>query len=660
MTNGPQTQPAGQAVVKTTAAGPAGSPAPDAATDLRAFLTQLVERACSLTGGLAGAIYLAASQGRAAGIAVSAPAAPTPNSNGSARAESLIDEAMLRRFERLGEQAASSGIGSAEELTISGRGALYDSRATHRVLAAPLIANGRSEGACLVLAPTTSPVPASEAITRMALAGAIFEVFLWRQHAMNEAVQKARLREAIELLDAAQQGADAASMAQIMCHELRRRFGCTRVSIGMIDPVGDRLRLIGVSGADNLDRRAPAITTIEAAMEECAAQDTEVVFPPPPEYESDPAQRRVTRAHEDLSRKFGPAAILSLPLRVEGDLAGVALLERDPADPFPTGAAALMRLVAEFIGPAVYTRRLADRKLLAVARDRALEIGSAIVGPRHTGAKLLGLLILIVLIGLAVIPIPDRTVAGGEVRAAAIRTIVPPFTGYLERVEVKSGDAVEQGAPLAVMDAGELRLQLAKAQAERETALTQRDEAQSKAELAKVRGFESQVKESDATIAAIEERIARSTLRAPIAGLVSRGDLDPFIGARVEPTQPLLEIVGRDLVVNVHIGERDIRRLLARQESDGAIRGEIAAKALPDRRVPIRIRHINAASEVVEGKNVYIAEAVIEAEPGQPAPDAGFLRPGMTGVVKLHDGVTTGLVSFLRPLIDELRLRFWW
>ncbi len=667
MTSGQTTQPAGPGVARSAAPGPAGSSrATGVSAELNTFLLALLEYQCSLVGALAGAIYLAGSQSRGAGIA--ATFVPRAGQNGTVagvRSEDLLSEAVLRRIERLGAQAAapapdSSPAALIEDLTLAPAG-LYENRASHRLIAAPLSAEGRTEGASVLVVPAGAAGPLTDAQTKIALTSARFETFLWRQHCMTEGTQKARLREALELLDAAQQGADARSMAAIMCHELQRRFGCTRVSIGLISSHGgDRLKLMAVSGADDLDRRGAAVEALEAAMEECAAQDIEVVYPPPVESQADPAQRRVTRSHQELSRKFGPSAMLSLPLRVEGDLAGVVLLEREAADPFPAGAAALMRLVAEFIGPAVWTRRLADRKVLAVARDRVLEIGQAMVGPRHTGAKLLGLLVLLVLIGLAAIPIPDRVSAVAQVKAQLSRTIVPPFVGYLKEVKVRAGDRVEAGQALAVMDDSELNLQLARYQADKETQSTQRDDAQSKGELSAVRALEAKIKQTEATIAETQSKLQRATIRSPIAGVVAKGELDPFIGARIDPSQPLLEVVGPERLITIQIPERDIGRAISRLESDHELTGHLVTKALPDRKIPLKITQINPAAEVVDGANVYLAEAAIVADDSgaSDAPSA-WLRPGMTGTAKLDDGYTTGLAAILRPVVDELRLRLW-
>jgi len=620
----------------------------------------LLDVQCRLSQALAGVIYLAGSSARRAGIVATAGGGKVKV--GPGKLEELLGEVMLRRLEKLGAEAVvvgARGVGNpavqehvCEELTLGG-GDMYELRSTHRAIAVPLMAQGRAEGATVVIVP--SLIAASEAALRIGLSGARFEAFLWRQQCLNEAGQKTKLREALELLDSAQQGTDAGTMASILCHELQRRFGCTRVSIGLVK--SDQIRLVAVSGADDLDRRGAAVVGIEAAMEECAGQDIEVLYPPPPETEHDPAERRVTRAHEELSRKFGPAAMVSLPLRVEGDLAGVVLMERESLSPFPVASLSLLRLVAEFIGPAVWTRRLADRGTFQVARDRTLEFGTMMVGPRHTGAKLLGLLVLAAVVLLAAVPIPDRVRAEAEIKPAVSRTIAAPFTGYLESVKVRPGDVVKAGDVLATMSDKELLLQLAKAQAGRESLVAQRDEAQGKSETSKVRSFEAQIQEFDADISRDKQLIEWCRILSPIDGVVSRGDLDPFLGAKVEPTQPLLEVAARERLVIVKITERDASRA-ALAFAAGGMEGSLVTKALPDRKVPVKLRQINPSAEVVDGANVYLGEA--ELSGADAAAESEWLRPGMTGTVKLRDGWTTGLSLIVRPIADEMRMRFWW
>ncbi len=626
--------------------------------DLRAFLRSLLQFQCALVEGAGGVIFLSTTRARRGGIACAyvVENEATDASPGQLPPEVFTDPSVLKRLERIGADAAESGAregaaGVIESVSIAATG-LYEAAATHRVLASPLIAEGRTEGAAIVLVPASLRSDPREALRRLALTSARFEAFLWRQQCLGEAHQRAMLRETLELLDVAQQGRDAEAMGALLCHELQRRFGCTRVSIGLIRR--DRLRLAALSGADEIDRKGPAVEALEAAMEECADQDIEIAYPPMPEAETEPGRRRVTRAHESLVSRFGPAVALSLPLRIEGDLVGVVLLERSVSDPFPPGSVPLLRLAAEFIGPSLWTRRLADRGIFAVARDRTIDLGAGLVGPRHTGLKLLGLLALIVLIALSLPVIPHRVRSNAETRAAELRSIAPPFVGYLESVSAKPGDRVEAGQTLARMGVADLELELKELEARRETTRTDRDDALAKGELAKVRAFTAQIEEAQARIDFILDRLARSTIVAPVTGTVSRGDLEAFVGARVEPGQLLFELVTQECVLDIEVDERDIGRVTTGQTGTLTLRGR------PGEPVPVAVTRINPTAHAIRGSNIYRVEASF------PSP-TDWIKPGMSGHARLEVRSPGGSVErisglglILRPIIDEVRLRLWW
>jgi multidrug efflux pump subunit AcrA (membrane-fusion protein) len=646
-----QTSTAGGMTGAASSPRAGGDPPPyDPRGELEKFLCSLLAFQCSLVDAAAAVVFLASSPARRGGV-VARYVAPGGDAVSS---DALADVSLLRRLERIGQETierAGSGalVGTTEAVAVAREG-LYEATATHRVLAVPLTADGRVEGASIVLVPFRGGMDAEEALERLALSAARFESFLWRQQCLAEAGQKAMLRETLELLDASQQGATVAAMGSLLCDELQRRFGCTRVSIGLAG--AGPIRLAAVSGVDELDRKGPAVEALEAAMEECADQDTEIVYPAPAT--TDPAQRRVTQAHESLARRFGPAAVLSLPLRVEGDLVGVATLERDEADPFPAAALPLLRLVAEFIGPSLWTRRLADRGLAAVARDRAVEVGQMLVGPRHTGAKLIGVLALLTLVAAALPVWPRRVSAGTEVKAAVARSIAAPFVGYLQSVNVKPGDAVEAGTLLARMDTADLELELAEVRSKRDSLRTELDDAMATGEMGKAAILGPQVREAEARMAFIRDHIAKADVRSPFAGRVSRGDLEAFVGARVEPTQMLFELVTDERVVTVQVDERDVRLV-----KPGQI-GMMTTKALPGETVPIVIERVNPSAQAVRGANVYLAEARILEAPA-------WLRPGQTGRAKLdvtgEDGSReriSAMSMVLGPLADELRLRLWW
>ncbi|MEQ9097241.1 MAG: GAF domain-containing protein [Phycisphaerales bacterium] len=632
------------------AAAGAGPGAPSAQEALSDYLEGLLDRLCALSRAQAGLAFIKPGQQRAGGLA--ALRAPS----GERLAEQLrADAQLLARLSKLADRAAdlAQQQGAAQALTESvtvGGGALYQPQATHRATAVPLVALGQAEGACVVLSPIHEQ-PAAMGERALLAAAEGFEGFLWSQRALAEAERTARLRETLEMLDAAQRGASARSMASLFCDELRRRFGCSRVSVGLVQ--GHDIRAIAISGADTIDRRNPAVEALEAAMDECADQDIEVVYPQGDDLA--PAERRVVRAHGELSRSFGPSSIVSLPLRVDGDLVGVAVLERDADDPFPTGSLGLLRLVAEFIGPAVWTRRLADRGILAVVRDRVLDLGSAIVGPRHTLAKLVGVLAILVFVVLAALPIPDRVSAQAETKAAGQRALTPPYQGYLAWVGVKPGDAVTAGQLLARMDTTEREATLAQLQAQYAAQRTQRESELSRGRMEQAQVLSERLRELEAQIGLLQYEIDKARITAPIDGRVAGSDLEPWLDAPIAPDTPLLRIVGDENVVVLRIPERDIAAAQRRLESAAdEPDGTFAPRARPEQRLPLRLVRVNPQAEAISGGNVYLVEAEIDGD------SPSWLKPGMTGRARLHDGWTTPLVRLARPLIDRAQMAWWW
>ena len=105
----------------------------------------------------------------------------------------LHDPATLNRLERLGaraiervdprENGGRRSVGLWEAATLGDRGGLYDSGATHVVLAAPLTAEGRIEGACVLLVPSAARIDPADALERLALTSPVRGVPVARQGA---------------------------------------------------------------------------------------------------------------------------------------------------------------------------------------------------------------------------------------------------------------------------------------------------------------------------------------------------------------------------------------------------------------------------------------------------------------------------------------------
>ena len=598
-----------------------------------AFLGDLVKRQCGLVQAVAGVIFLR----------------PTREQPTGSTVRHEVDSRFTitpRDYRRLSEVAARAARESKPILDhFSVATGLLSAEPEFRVIAAPLMLAGRPHGASVCIVPERPERELEESLKRLELSTLAFEAFLWRQQAFVEAESKIQLREALDLLDKSNQGHDTSEMAAMFCNELQRRFGCVRVSIGLINH--HALRVVAIGGSERLDKRSELAEALDAVMEECADQDTEIRFPQP--VEADVSERRVVRAHASLSERYGPCAVASFPLRIEEGLIGVVVMERDAADPFNDSTLRLLRLISEYIGPTVWTRRMADRGVLAVSRDRMIELSETLVGPRKTGAKVFGLIAMLVLAISLLVPVHDRAVGTARVQADQRREVSVPFPGRLDEVFVRPGDRVEAGiTPLFRLDTREAELQLQSALGEMHRLQTQADDARFRGKTSDAAQFDARVDAAQADIDLYQYQLDQGTVIAPISGVVTQGDLEDRLGEAMQPGRPLMEIAQLDSITAVAlIPESGIARVAIGQM------GTLAVTARPSDKIEFRVTRITPASEVFDQRNVYRVEVELINTPD-------WLRPGMEGQTMIWSDRTNLFTIYTRPLFDALRLRFWW
>jgi len=156
-----------------------------------------------------------------------------------------------------------------------------------------------------------------------------------------------RLQQAMEALSAVNRQERFTSAAMAFCNEIASQWQCERVSIGFLK--GRYVKLKAMSHTEDFSRKMQVIQDIESAMEECLDQDIEILSPAPGE------STYVSRAAEKLSKRHGPLAVLSLPLRRDGQVTAVLTLERPAEKEFGLGEIETIRLACELC-----TARLVD------------------------------------------------------------------------------------------------------------------------------------------------------------------------------------------------------------------------------------------------------------------------------------------------------------
>jgi hypothetical protein len=80
--------------------------------------------------------------------------------------------------------------------------------------------------------------------------------------------------------------------------------------------------------------------------------------------------------------------------------------------------------------------------------------------------------------------------------------------------------------------------------------------------------------------------------------------------------------------------------------------GLFAGFARPNQQVAFHVDRVLESAQVVDGRNVILAEADVE-------PQAEWLRPGMEGVARVQIGSRRIWWVALHRAMDYLRLNFW-
>ncbi|MDX2114694.1 MAG: HlyD family efflux transporter periplasmic adaptor subunit [Planctomycetota bacterium] len=511
------------------------------------------------------------------------------------------------------------------------------------IVVVPLPARQPDVGRHAALYFIKGPPPDTARVRTLGLLADALEAHVLLEQNLRLAAGEALLRSVLEVASSLSDHERFFAASLALVNALAPAWSCTRASLGIVK--GRRVTLAAISHTDRLIRTTRLAQDLEAAMEECADQDIEVLFPAPPD------EPVIARAAAELAANHASTSVLSVPLRTPRRVVGVLTLERAPGDPrttFDDSDLRAARLLAEFIAPRIVSLHRHGRwfapRLAADLRDAA----ALILGPRHTAAKLAALAALAAALTLAFAPATLHVDAPFRLEADQKRVIPAPFDGYLLDAAVEPGDVITQaGAPLARLDDAELRLELAAARArldaaDREAAIALRQRDQADAQVARARAQQAR-----AQIQLLEHRIERAVLRAPEPGVVLAGELARKRGAPVRAGEPLLEIAPLDaLRADMFIPESRIADLQQGQT------GSLALAAYPQQSIAFTVEKLDPAAQIRAGRTVVRAQLRLHQLPE-------FARPGMEGVARVDAGERTLGTIIFRPVIDWLRMTLW-
>jgi RND family efflux transporter MFP subunit len=505
-------------------------------------------------------------------------------------------------------------------------------------LAAPLTVEGRFCGVSAVsLAPGAS---AAQAMRQLQWGAGWVEAMLRREQGIADAESRARMTAAFDLLGVVLEHAEAKAAATALATELAQRLQADPVAIGFRRRGHCRVRAL--SHAAWFTDRMSLLRDVGAAMDEAVDQRAIILHPPRTDWEY-----RVTRAHEELAAAHRAGAILTVPLRHNGEAFGALLIERPAGAAFDPATVELVDAVAAVVGPVLAEKHANDRWLpVKVAQSIGRQL-RRLLGSGYFGRKLATVIAVGIAAFFATVRGEYAVTSPATLEGRIQRSIVAPFPGYVATEHAKAGEIVEEGQLLARLDDQDLRLERLRLVTQRAQRQTEYDRALAARQRAEASIARSQIDQAEAQLALLEEQLARTRIAAPFAGVVVRGNLSQRVGGAVERGEELFQIAPLDAYrVILEVDEGDIGDIAPGQQ------GTLVLASFPDAPQLYRVERITPIAEQNQGRNYFRVEAALEGSSER-------LRPSMVGIGKTAVEERLLIRIWTRRLVDWLRLSLW-
>ena len=422
---------------------------------------------------------------------------------------------------------------------------------------------------------------------------------------------------------------------------ISRELGSSRVALGLVERAA--VRVTAMSDAAWFEQNAEAVKHYVAAMEEAVDQMTTIHFV----RDDSPAAVPSQSEHAVLARSVGAKAIVSHPLLLGGKCLGVLTVERDNGTPILQAELDWLEAVAGLLPAVIDQKRRAGRGFAGRLRDDLLTLINRLFGPRYLVWKFWGTLAAVILAALLLIQMDYRVRAKTLIEGQIQRAAVAPFEGFIAASYVRAGDTVRQGQLLCTLEDRDLQLENDRWSSEREQHLRELREAMAKHDMTQVQVIGAQVRQAEAQLALVAEKLARARVIAPFDGIVISGDLSQLIGSPVETGKKLFEIAPLEgYRVILQVDETEIRNVRVGQPGQLLIAG-IAGEPLP-----FRVSKVTPVANPEDSRNFFRVEAQLTRMPPN-------LRPGMQGVGKINVGEHRLWWILTHSFTDWLRLTLW-
>ncbi len=265
----------------------------------------------------------------------------------------------------------------------------------------------------------------------------------------------------------------------------------------------------------------------------------------------------------------------------------------------------------------------------------------------------------VILAILLLIPM-DYTLKGDATLLPVNQVTLPTLVNSrLISVKVREGETVKQGQVLAELDTRDIRLQLRQVEQDYERALLESQSAMSLRDEFRMHAARINSEKSRAVADKLRLDIERSTLRAPIDGIVLGAQtLATRLGEVLRTGEPVLDVIDPSVwQVKVSMREQDLIYLGDTLSEKGRVPVTLALAANPARRYELEVKSENQIAfglDTARGKYDFSVMLPLETT----LSDSSLLKSGFGGRAKFSTGLKPAFYVLFRDFVNFLRVRF--
>lgn len=426
-----------------------------------------------------------------------------------------------------------------------------------------------------------------------------------------------------------------------LANGLKGKLACDEVSLGVVE--NNKVRVLCISGLDDVYPRSPGTQDVQQAMEECFDYGESIRIP------AEPGELTPSFAlHQRWQSRTNAAGVGSVPLFHKEDCIAVMSLRSNAQDSLSEQQLEIARKLAAPLAPGLLLLRKADQSLSDHVKSSLKEkLSNGFLTGRS--GKLIGAAVALTTLWMLFGWTNYELRVPCEVVAENVTEVSAPFPGRIKAAHVEPGDVVHAGQLLIEFNTQDVESELKQAHSEFDIAQTELSMAISAKDVAAAGRANNRAEGARARVNMLTERLANATIRASKAGMILDGDLKSRVGEMVQLGTPLMRMAeSNSIAVELRIPEGDVSYVKQEQI------GQFVVSSRPGHSFDCSVRRIDPSAQVIEGSNVFLARAT----PGDTE-GAEWLRPGMRGLASVSTGKQPVWWVWMHKGINWFRLQAW-